>query len=211
MLKQIDSSLQEIRKDVRRIRGDVDLIRTGPFHSAREYLEIAIRRASDGADYVHYLQKAEDQFIQALGLCASMEESSVVQYNLGVVAAARGDRHEACHRLKQAYIYSVKLVNELGRGSYGVYMNDSLVWADQTRRFTSALAIGYWPKTHVFTGEDREATAALKAYIHFADAIASAYKAIDPTATVSGPRLRELTLDEKAYRLEWTQIPSGTA
>jgi hypothetical protein len=212
MLQRVESDVRLIREDVLKIRNDVNLMRTEPFLSAREHLNTAIRNVSDGTQRAHHLQQAQDLLIRALNLCASPEESSVVHFNLGVIAAARGQQNEARYQMKQAYETGVEVVEELSHRSSDVYWPpDAKTRAavEELLILRKALGVGdgliHNAPHHIlsmFRGSDPKAIGILKAYIPFVDAVARAYNAIEPTAVALSPQLCDIFRGE-GYTLEW--------
>jgi hypothetical protein len=178
---------------LRQIGSDVKLIREGPFHSAREHLETAMRRAGKGQEYEHHLERANDLLIDALGQSASVKESSVIKFNLGVVAVIRGDRAEARYRLKQAQRDCRKVSDELARAAkvrVRVNPTGSLPLLASTAVLSGLLDKG-----------GRQATTALKAYLPFATTVAQTHNAIDPSAVIPVPQLNGDSV--KGFVLEW--------
>lgn len=186
---------------LQRIGHDVELIRTGPFRAAREHLATAMRKSAAGTEYEGHLVEAENLLIQALGQCASAEESSLIQFNLGVVAAIRGDRAEADYRLKQAYRDSVKVTLELSKRASDTRFaknpkaRAALVWMS-----FSYLGLPIVIAKVAQLKRARAARSKLVAYLPFAEATARAHNAITPAEALPEPRLRRLG---KGFHLEW--------
>jgi hypothetical protein len=97
---------------LKQIGSNVELIRKGPFRAARAHLDQAAMRTAEAADYDH-LRQAGDLLALALGQCATPQESSVIQFNLGAVEAIRGNHAEARYRLRQAHGEGVNVTREL--------------------------------------------------------------------------------------------------
>lgn len=188
-----------------RIGRDVELIRTGPFRSAGEHVATAMRKSIAGTDYERHLVEAENLLIQALGQHASTEESSVINFNLGIVAAIRGDRAEAEHRLRQAYDDSVEVANELSdRASDTGIIGQDRVRAPIFRIPLQAFLIYMWPfsipqkirNVH----KARVARKALAAYLPFLESVVLSHNAIAPVDILPEPHLLRSRSD---FRVEW--------
>ena len=191
---------------LQRIGSDVQLIRTGPFRAAREHLDTAMRKAEAGTEYEHHLREADDLLVQALGQCASAEESSVIQFNLGVVAAIRGDRAEARYRLKQAYEDCAKVTRELSARAADVLVFGpretavALIAAPIIAPITITAVAAYKYRKKEKRGQ---ATTALRAYLPFAETVAQAHNVIEPTAILPAPQLSGDS--GKGYLLKWSE------
>jgi hypothetical protein len=159
----------------------------------RPHLETAMRQAEKSQEYEHHLQRANDLLIDALGQSGSVKESSVIKFNLGVVAAIRGDRAEARYRLKQAQRDCRKVSDELARAARVRVRLDpkaSLPLLVPAALLSSSLDKG-----------GNRATIALKAYLPFAATVAEAHNAIDPSAVIPVPQLNGDSV--KGFVLEW--------
>jgi hypothetical protein len=175
---------------LQRVGHDVRLIRLGPFHSAREHLETAGRNIENPAEYEHHLREAQDRLIDAVGRCDSPVESSVVRFNLGVVAAVRGNHQEARVQLHQAYEASVKAANNLNQQASNL--------SDEWVRALAASVVLVWPapvlgsvlalRAVTKINKAQQVTETLKMYVPFAKTVAQAYNTFDPTAEVIAPR-----------------------
>ena len=188
-----------------RIRRDVELLRAGPFRAAQEQLAIASRKGPVDAEYQHHLQKAADLLVDALGQSASVEESSVIRFNLGVVAAVRGDAAEARHRLAESYRDCVGVVEELVTRATDVKVLKSR-WASSAAA-SSAVAL---PGSLAYIGvlkflkalKAHDAAIALESYVPFVNTVAQAGNAMGQAARNPGLRLRGTS--QEGYELEWT-------
>jgi hypothetical protein len=186
---------------LKRIRRDVELLRMGPFRAAQEQLAIAHRKGRTNAEYGRHLQEAEDLLVQAVAQAATIEEASVIRFNLGVVAAARGDEEEARYRLNESYSNCVEVTQELISRSGDVKVLKS--------RSTAAMLAIYWPAYSVVgirkflkVQKAQEATIALEGYVPFVNTVARAGNAMERRATRPGIRLRRSSVE--GYELEWT-------
>ena len=189
---------------LQRVRRDVRLIRFGPFHSAREHLETAGRNTGNPAECEHHLRESQNRLIDAVGMCSSFEETSVVRFNLAVVAALRGNYPEARVQLQQAYEASVKATNDLGQQASSL--------SEEWGRALTASVVLIWPAPVVGSvlalraaykiNKAQQVTKTLKMYLPFTDTVAQAYKTFDPTAEVLAPRLDGLN------GLKWADLKS---
>jgi hypothetical protein len=195
---------------LKQIGSDVELIRTGPFHAAREHMEIAVRKAQAGTDYQHHLQEADDLLVQALAHCKSVEEASVVKFNLGVIAAIRGDRVEAGYRLKQAYEDAATVTRELGDRAANVRV---IGGSKTVRRLAIAGGVLYYPigapigvvlavRKYSKVKKSKHATAVLQSYVPFASTVARAHNVIDSAEIFPAP---QLSGSGGSFDLKWAE------
>jgi hypothetical protein len=185
-----------------RISRDVELLRMGPFRAAQEQLAIAVRKGVANVDHGHRLREAEDLLVMALGQSATTEEASVIKFNLGVVAAARGDTAEARYRLKESYNDCLRVTEELITRSADVKVFKS--------RWTPAAFALYWPSLSVVgvrkyfkVQKAQEAANALEGFVPFVNTVARAGNAIEWIPKHPGLRLQGRP--GRGYELEWTQ------
>ncbi len=139
--------------------------------------------------------------VQAVAQAATIEEASVIRFNLGVIAAARGDEEEARYRLEESYSNCIEVTQELisRSGDIKVLKN----------RSTAAMLAIYWPAYSVVgirkffkVQKAQEATIALEGYAPFVNTVARTVNAMERRATRPGIRLRKSSA--KGYELEWT-------
>ena len=184
------------------IQRDVQLVRTGPFRAAQEQLAIALREGPADAEYGHHLREAGDLLVMALGQSASVEESSVIRFNLGVVAAVRGDTAEAGYRLNESYHDCVSVIEELATRSADVKVFKS--------RWTSTASYSIPLGTYVIGARKlvkalkaQDAASALEGYVPFVNTVARAGNAIGQAPIHPGLSLRRAS--GEGYELEWTE------
>jgi hypothetical protein len=182
------------------IRRDVELLRAGPFRAAQEQLAIANRKSSVDAEYQHHLQRAVDLLVDALGQSASVEESSVIRFNLGVVAAVSGDAAEARHRLAESYRDCVSVVEELVTRTTDIKIIKSRWTASAAAMPGGITYIGIVKFLKALKAQD--AAIALESYVPFVNTVAQTSNATEKVARNPGLRLQGTF--QEGYELEWT-------
>ena len=190
---------------LKQIRRDVELLRLGPFRAAREQLAIACRKGPLDEEYGHHLREAEGLLIQAIGQAASIEEASVIRFNLGLVAAVRGDEEEARYRLKESYDNCVSVTEELISRSADVKVF-------KRRSSAAVTAIPYAApvvaaRKYLKAEKAHNAALALESYVPFVNAVAQACNQIERAAMRPGIRLQGNLA--AGYELEWIHLSSS--
>jgi hypothetical protein len=191
------------------IGSDVHLIRTGPFRSAQEHLDAARRKASAGKKYARHLREAENLLIEALGRSASLQEKSIINFNLGVIAAILNDQSEALYRLQTSYENCRAAIKEL--------RSQVKIWYFSPKRAALAgpliLFSGPAGWTGAAVGGIREhnknkkgylALAALREYAPFVNGVARAYNVIAPAPMLAGVQVNPDLGRHSTYLLKWT-------
>jgi len=138
----------------------------------------------------------------ALGQSASVEESSVIKFHLGVVAAVRGDATEARHRLKESYLDCVNVIEELAARSADVKVFKSR-WAPTVSHALPFAIYVVGVRKWVKALKAQDAASALEDYVPFVNTVARAGNAIEQAARHPGLRLRGAS--DEGYELEWTK------
>lgn len=184
------------------IQRDVQLLRKGPFRAAQEQLATALRKGPTNSRYEHHLSEAEDLLVVALGQSASVEESSVIEFNLGVVAAVRGDVADAQHRLNESYHDCVNVIEELVLRSADVKVFKSR-WAPVAWRSVPFAGYVIGARKLVKALKAQDAASALEGYVPFVNTVARAGNAIEQAAMHPGLILRRAS--KGGYELEWTK------
>lgn len=138
----------------------------------------------------------------ALGQSASVEESSVIEFNLGVVAAVRGDVADAQHRLNESYHDCVNVIEELVLRSADVKVFKSR-WAPVAWRSVPFAGYVIGARKLVKALKAQDAASALEGYVPFVNTVARAGNAIEQAAMHPGLILRRAS--KGGYELEWTK------
>jgi len=153
------------------IQRDVQLLREGPFKAAQEQLRTAMRKGPSNSGYAHHLREAEDLLISALTQSASIEESSVIRFYLGVVAIVNGNVREARYRFVESYRDCVNVTEELASKAADVKVL-------KNRWTAAAMAYLIYPGVVIGTRKwlkalkSQEASLALESYIPFVNIVA---------------------------------------
>jgi hypothetical protein len=207
LLKALVGAQETQTKLLRTLAREIYLERTGPGRSALEHLQAAVRKAADSDEVARHLVAAENLYIEALGKCASARERSVVQFNLGVVSAARGDRAEALYRLRSSHDACKEWLDVL-EAPVGVVHKLKSVRVISSLGLVIGLPLAAYMAflLHKANAMARITVPALEAFVPFVNEVAQSYNALAPAPELLGVR-QTGTVDAGDWQVTWTSPP----